>query len=64
MQELWPEPVLTDFGVARAAKVTHKGWDMADTYRAPEILLGLPWSCEIDVWSLGVMVGNFRLLVR
>ena len=22
-------------------------------YRAPEVILGYPYSCEIDVWSLG-----------
>ena len=54
--ELETVPVLTDFGTARSSKATHEGWGMAHSYRAPEVLLGLPWSCEIDIWSIGVMV--------
>lgn len=54
--ELEAVPVLTDFGTARSSKATHQGWGMAHSYRAPEILLGLSWSAEIDIWSIGVMV--------
>jgi dual specificity protein kinase YAK1 len=25
-------------------------------YRSPEVLLGLPYSCAIDMWSLGCIV--------
>lgn len=32
---------------------------MPDLYRAPEMLLGLPWSFPVDVWSIGVMVCYF-----
>ncbi|KAI5357810.1 Putative protein kinase [Septoria linicola] len=28
---------------------------MSGIYRAPEVLLGLPWSHPVDIWSLGVM---------
>ncbi|KAL0220048.1 hypothetical protein P9112_005701 [Eukaryota sp. TZLM1-RC] len=28
-------------------------------YRAPEVILGLPYSCAIDMWSLGCMLAEF-----
>ncbi|KAK3113767.1 hypothetical protein LTR53_008600 [Teratosphaeriaceae sp. CCFEE 6253] len=48
-------PYLTDFGTARLADPINTGWCMPDLYRAPEILLGLPWSFPVDVWSIGVI---------
>ena len=27
-----------------------------DSYRAPEVLLGVGWSYSADIWNLGVMV--------
>jgi len=30
-------------------------------YRSPEVLLGHPYGCEIDTWSLGCIVGEFFL---
>eukprot|EP00792_Barthelona_sp_PAP020_P006652 TRINITY_DN3051_c0_g1_i1.p1 TRINITY_DN3051_c0_g1~~TRINITY_DN3051_c0_g1_i1.p1 ORF type:complete len:560 (+),score=106.75 TRINITY_DN3051_c0_g1_i1:60-1739(+) len=29
-------------------------------YRAPEIILGLPYGCPIDMWSLGCMLAEFH----
>ena len=50
--------VLADFGSARLLKAadTTEGWWMPDTYRAPEILMGLPWGHPVDIWSIGIMV--------
>ncbi|KJX97122.1 protein kinase [Zymoseptoria brevis] len=50
--------VLTDFGSARFfdAAATTRGWWMPDTYRAPEVLMSLPWGHGVDIWSIGVMV--------
>ncbi|KAL8705275.1 MAG: hypothetical protein Q9201_001606 [Fulgogasparrea decipioides] len=28
------------------------------TYRAPEGLLGLPWTTKVDLWALGTLVGG------
>jgi serine/threonine-protein kinase SRPK3 len=25
-------------------------------YRAPEVLLGCPWTCSADIWNLGLLV--------
>ncbi|KAK0261951.1 hypothetical protein LTR35_017780 [Friedmanniomyces endolithicus] len=44
---------LTDFGSARLASSTHQDWWMPDTYRAPEVLMGVPWGCQVDVRSIG-----------
>ncbi|KAK2757613.1 hypothetical protein FQN54_004582 [Arachnomyces sp. PD_36] len=54
--ELSGLPVLADFGQMRLAEgQTNKDWWMSDLYRAPEVLLGLPWEYPVDVWSIGVM---------
>ncbi|EFR05429.1 CMGC/CLK protein kinase [Nannizzia gypsea CBS 118893] len=51
-------PVLTDFGQMRFAgdDGEFNDWWMPDLYRAPEILLQLPWSCPVDMWSVGIMI--------
>ena len=28
------------------------------TYRAPEGLLGMPWTTKVDLWALGTLVGD------
>ncbi|KAL4863753.1 hypothetical protein BDV12DRAFT_189478 [Aspergillus spectabilis] len=33
-------------------------WWMPGLYQAPEILLGLPWSYRVDLWSIGVSVSG------
>nr|POE56215.1 putative serine/threonine-protein kinase dyrk2 [Quercus suber] len=50
--------LLADFGSARLLNpsTTTEGWWMPDTYRAPEVLMGVPWDHGVDVWSIGVMV--------
>ncbi|OQE13385.1 hypothetical protein PENFLA_c049G09239 [Penicillium flavigenum] len=54
--ELSGLPVLTDFGQMRLAEgQTNREWWTPDLYRAPEVLLGLPWEYPVDVWSIGVM---------
>lgn len=30
-------------------------------YRAPEVLLGCPWSYSADIWNLGPLVSKLRL---
>lgn len=54
--DLSDDAILTDFGSARLVDAGNKDWWMPDTYRAPEVLLGLPWDHEVDLWSIGVMV--------
>lgn len=58
MLELSGGPVLTDFGQMRLAEPVNKDWWMSDLYRAPEVLLNLPWGYPVDIWSVGVMVSS------
>ncbi|EEP77080.1 predicted protein [Uncinocarpus reesii 1704] len=56
MLELSGHPILTDFGQMRLVEgQTNKDWWMSDLYRAPEVLLQLPWGYAVDIWSIGVM---------
>jgi serine/threonine protein kinase len=56
--ELSGHPILTDFGQMRfVEECVNQDWWMSDLYRAPEVLLQLPWGYPVDVWSIGVMVG-------
>ena len=58
MVELSGIPILTDFGQMRFAEPMNNDWWMPDSYRAPEVLLKLPWAFPVDVWSVGVMVSR------
>ncbi len=58
MVELSGIPILTDFGQMRLAEPMNNDWWMSDSYRAPEVLLKLPWAFPVDVWSVGVMVSR------
>ncbi|KAL9125557.1 MAG: hypothetical protein Q9217_005256, partial [Psora testacea] len=55
MLELSGIPVLNDFGQMRLVEPMNKDWWMSDLYRAPEVLLKLPWGFPVDVWTVGVM---------
>lgn len=50
--------IITDFGAARFGEPgeMHSGDVMPNTYRAPEIILGMEWDSKIDMWSVGLMV--------
>ena len=51
-------PILCDFGDAQFGQVEYVGEVMPDLYRAPEIVLGIPWNKKIDIWSVGLMVSH------
>ncbi|KAL9099100.1 MAG: hypothetical protein Q9163_005354 [Psora crenata] len=55
MLELSGIPILSDFGQMRLREPVNKDLWMSDLYRAPEVLLGLPWDFPVDIWCLGVM---------
>lgn len=50
--------VLCDFGDAQFGAETYEGEVMPDLYRAPEIVLGIPWNEKIDIWAVGMMVSG------
>jgi hypothetical protein len=50
---------LIDFGGAThdgPAAGAHRGLINTRQYRSPEVILGMPWSCPSDVWSLGCIL--------
>lgn len=50
---------LIDFGSAQLMERSHPKLVSTRHYRAPEVLLGLPWSSSIDVWSVGCLLLEF-----
>src|SRR5690349_2250350 len=57
-------PVLADFGEARFGSDTgtYCGDVQPFIYRAPEVLLRMPWKEKIDIWNLAILVGAFSVL--
>ena len=49
-------PVLCDFGEARFGQTTYTDDIQPYVYRAPEIILDIPWTYSVDIWNVGVMV--------
>ncbi|KAI0693722.1 putative CDK4/6 [Cytidiella melzeri] len=50
-------PILCDFGEARFIRDEGYGVDIQPIqYRAPEVILGVPWNEKVDIWSVGVMI--------
>ena len=49
-------PVLCDFGSAMLGDIEHLEDVQPDIYRAPEVILEVPWSYSIDIWNVGCMV--------
>jgi len=58
MPKEWGAPVLCDFGSAMLGDVEHCEDVQPDVYRAPEVILEIPWSYEIDIWNVGCMVST------
>jgi dual-specificity kinase len=50
---------LIDFGSAIFDCDYHSSVVSTRHYRAPEIILGIPWSFPCDIWSLGCMFVEF-----
>lgn len=49
-------PVLCDFGSAMLGNQYHTEFIQPDIYRAPEVILGVPWTYSVDIWNVGCMV--------
>jgi serine/threonine protein kinase len=52
-------PILCDFSLARNGQVEHCHDIQPDPYRAPEVILEMPWGYAVDIWNVGVMVQDF-----
>ena len=53
-------PILCDFGEARFGKEMYTDDIQPYVYRAPEIILDIPWTYSVDIWNVGVMVSVFK----
>ena len=49
-------PVLCDFGSAMPGDQHHAEFIQPNIYRAPEVILGVPWTYKVDIWNVGCMV--------
>lgn len=56
MPRNWGAPVLCDFGSAMFGDRDHFEDIQPDIYRAPEVILEVPWTYSADVWNVGCMV--------
>jgi len=55
------EVTLIDFGSACFEKSTMYTYIQSRHYRAPEVILGLRYTCAIDMWSLGCIAAELFL---
>lgn len=56
-----PDIKVIDFGSACFARQTIYTYIQSRFYRSPEVILGLPYTESIDMWSLGCIVGELFL---
>ncbi|KAG8410153.1 hypothetical protein J3459_017357 [Metarhizium acridum] len=49
-------PVLCDFGSAVIGGIEHLEDVQPNIYRAPEVILEVPWTESIDIWNVGCMM--------
>ncbi|KAK2742729.1 hypothetical protein FQN55_007670 [Onygenales sp. PD_40] len=49
-------PVLCDFGSAILGNQHHVEFIQPNIYRAPEVILGVPWTYSVDIWNVGCMI--------
>lgn len=52
---------LIDFGSAVFRFDVHNSYVQSRWYRAPEIILGMPWSTKVDTWSLGCVLAEVQV---
>ena len=53
-------PVLCDFGSAVFGDEEHLEDVQPDVYRAPEVILQVPWTYSVDIWNAGCVVRNLQ----
>lgn len=56
-----PDIKVIDFGSACFTQQTIYSYIQSRFYRSPEVILGLPYTESIDMWSLGCIVGELFL---
>jgi serine/threonine-protein kinase SRPK3 len=60
MPRLIGDPMLCDFGSAVPLDDGHEHREdiQPNIYRAPEVILDIPWSYSVDIWNVGCVVGT------
>lgn len=48
-------PILCDFGSAVIDEGEHTEDIQPNVFRAPEVILGVPWTNAVDIWNVGCM---------
>lgn len=56
-----PDIKVVDFGSACPERETLYTYIQSRFYRAPEVILGLPYTSSIDTWSLGCIIAELTL---
>lgn len=56
MPKEWGAPVLCDFGSAVPGDIKHTEDIQPNIYRAPEVIMEVPWTYSVDIWNVGCMV--------
>ncbi|KAJ6017279.1 hypothetical protein N7451_000658 [Penicillium sp. IBT 35674x] len=51
-------PILCDFGSAVLSDEKHLEDIQPDIYRAPEVILEVPWTYSVDIWNVGCVTWN------
>ncbi|KAJ6142860.1 protein kinase [Penicillium samsonianum] len=49
-------PILCDLGSAVPGDIEHSEDIQPSFYRAPEVVLGVPWTYSVDIWNVGCMI--------
>ena len=59
-------PVLCDFGSAVPLDdgLEHREDIQSDVYRAPEVILDIPWTYSVDIWNVGCMVSVVQVKMQ
>jgi serine/threonine-protein kinase SRPK3 len=66
MPRAFGAPVLCDFGSAVPLDdgLEHREDIQPNVYRAPEIVLDIPWTYSVDIWNVGCMVSGHRVKLQ
>lgn len=56
-------PILCDFGSAVLGDEKHLEDIQPDIYRAPEVILEVPWTYSVDIWNVGCVVRRLIFLL-
>jgi hypothetical protein len=54
--------LLSDLGEAIIRKENNKGDIMPGIYRTPEVILDMDWDHKVDIWSIGCMVSEYKVV--